>query len=71
MNSITKKSNIERLKAMHQLIRNIDNENAYMEWIVEGIPDEPSEDDFDFIASDEEEYNDCVNLFKEIIEEYL
>ena len=49
----------------------IDDEEAYMKWIIEGVPDEPNEDDFKFIAENEEIYQDCVKLFKEIINEYL
>lgn len=58
---------VEQLKAMHELMRNANDEYIYMTWIVTGIPDEPSEEDFQDIALDDELYNECFDLFVELI----
>lgn len=65
MNYITK-YRIRKLKAMHEMMLNIDDEEYYMTWIYT-IPDEPSEEDFIDIASDEEEYKHVEELFKRLI----
>ena len=70
MNKVVVNSNIERLKAMHNLVREIDDERAYMTWIALAVPDEPDESTFRFIAEDKEMYNDCVSVFKDIINSY-
>ena len=38
-----------------------------MSWIVAGVPDEPSEEDFNDIAMDEEMYNECFDEFIDLI----
>jgi len=57
---------IEQLKLMHELIRSIDDETFYFEWI-ETFPDEPSEDDFVYIANDYANFMFVCNEFKRII----
>lgn len=39
-------------------------DEAYVYWIEEGIPDEASEDDLDFIAENVEIYNEVCVAFK-------
>jgi len=58
---------MEQLKAMHELMRNANDETVYMTWIYL-MPDEPSEEDFKDIAMDDEQYNDCFDLFVELIQ---
>ena len=60
---------VEQLKAMHELMRNANDEDIYMTCIVAGVPDEPSEEDFEYIAMDNEAYNECFDLFIEIIKD--
>lgn len=60
------KYRIEKLKAMHNLILNIDDEDYYMTWICT-VPDCPSEYDFEDIAEDIEMYNEVEELFKKLI----
>ena len=57
---------ISKLKAMHEMILNINNENYYMTWIYT-VPDEPTEEDFEAIAEDIDEYNEVEALFKRLI----
>lgn len=57
---------VNQLKAMHELMLNANDEEIYMTWIYT-IPDEPSEQDFIEIASDEKEYNEVFDLFLRLI----
>ena len=57
------------LKAMHDYIRFIDDERAYMTWIYE-VPDCPSDEDFRDIAEDQEMWEDVCELFSNLIKEY-
>ena len=57
---------VNQLKAMHELILNANDEEIYMTWIYT-VPDEPSEQDFIEIASDEKEYNEVFDLFLRLI----
>ena len=65
MNMMTK-YRIRKLKAMHEMVLNIDDENYYTTWIYT-VPDEPSEYDFEDIAEDVEFYNEVEELFKRLI----
>ena len=66
MKDSTIRNNVERLKSMHTVIRFCNDEDAYCSWI-SLIPDEPDEDDFEFIAGDEEEMKDACSLFRRLI----
>lgn len=57
---------IEQLKAMHELMRNANDEEIYMAWIYI-VPDEPSDEDFEYIALDDELYNECFDEFIRLI----
>lgn len=65
MTMITK-YRIRKLRAMHEMVLNIDDENYYMTWIYT-VPDEPSEEDFIDIAEDIDMYNEVEELFKKLI----
>lgn len=67
MNKYVKRSRIAQLKAMHQLMVYANNENIYMSWITTGVPDEPMEEDFEWIAEDDQAYNECFDLFVKLI----
>lgn len=62
----TEKARIKQLKAMHELMLNANDEEIYMTWIYR-MPDCPTEEDFEDIAEDDEEYNACFNLFLKLI----
>lgn len=64
--SMITKYRIEKLKAMHEMILNINDESYYMTWIYI-VPDCPSEYDFEDIAEDVEMYNEVEALFKRLI----
>ena len=61
-----KESRINQLKAMHDLMLEASDEGIYMTWIYL-MPDCPSEEDFDSIAIDDEQYNECFDLFVKLI----
>jgi len=55
----------EIVKAMHEIIRCMNNEEAYMDWI-NTVPDEPSNDDFEYIAGNDELFAETCTAFKSI-----
>lgn len=56
----------EQLYHMHELMRYGNYEGIYNSWIYE-FPDSPTLNDFVEIALDEEQFNDCYNLFLRLI----
>ena len=67
MRDYVKETRITQLKAMHELMMSANDEELYMTWIILGVPDCPSEDDFEYIAEDNESYNECFDLFAGLI----
>lgn len=63
----TKDARIKQLKLMHELMRTANDEGIYETWIALGVPDEPQEDDFEFIAENSKEYNECFDLFAKLV----
>jgi hypothetical protein len=63
----TKQSEIERkielLKDMHDYIIDMGDEDIYDRWIEEGVPDEPDEEIFEFIASNDDDWCEVCELF--------
>ena len=57
---------ITMLKGMHELVRHMNDEKYYMDWI-NIVPDCPQEEDFWFIAHDEELFAAVLRLFVAII----
>ena len=62
----TRDSRIAQLKAMHELMIQANDESIYMSWIYL-MPDCPSEEDFESIAIDDEQYNECFDKFVRLI----
>ena len=65
--SWTFEARVAQLKAMHELMRNANDEEIYMSWIVMGVPDEPDAEDFEYIAMNDELYNDSFDTFIRLI----
>ena len=61
---------IKELKAMHETMLHLNNDGAYFDWIVLGVPDEPNEDDFESIAESDEEFKDCTKWFLKVLANY-
>jgi hypothetical protein len=62
----TRDARIKQLKAMHELMCLANDEGIYMSWIYL-MPDCPSEEDFESIAIDDEQYCECCDLFIKLI----
>ena len=60
---------LNNIKLMHNVMTSMNNENAYYSWIYV-CPDEASEDDFIYIASNEDEYKDCEDTFYRLFKKY-
>ena len=63
-------SDVTELKLMHEIMQSMNNEDAYYSWIMTGVPDGATEEDFIDIASDPDEFADCKNLFDSLFTEY-
>ena len=50
----------------HYIINEIGDEELIDQWLMGGLPDEYTEEDLDFIANDDDEWNDVVDLFSRI-----
>jgi len=61
--------NLELVKAMHTVIKAMNNEEAYCSWI-NTVPDEPSDDDFYFIAGNDDSMNEVCTDFWLIVRAY-
>ena len=57
------KCRIQLAKEMNQYILNLGDESIWLRWIAVGVPDEPSEDDYEFIAENDDEWVDLCKLF--------
>ena len=65
-----KQARVEILKAMHQYMMNVNDEDAYFHWTIIGVPDEPMEEDYESIADDENGWEDIVKYFATLIKDY-
>lgn len=74
MEHLTKEIKKERekvVRSMHTLILELNNEDAYEEWISVAVPDCPCDEDYEFIAEDEDCFVTTVNAFKRIWKTYI
>ena len=63
-----RETRIRQLKAMHELMCcTNDEEIYYSSWITTGVPDCPMEEDFEWIAEDDQAYDECFDLFVKLI----
>lgn len=69
----TKQSKIERkielLKDMHNYIIDMGDDFIYDIWIRDGVPDEPDDEIFEFIASNDDDWREVCELFGKLVEE--
>lgn len=69
----TKQSEIERkielLKDMHNYILDMGDDLVYDIWIRDGVPDEPDDEIFEFIASNDDDWREVCELFGKLVEE--
>ena len=55
---------INQLKIMDEFIHSVNDEELMEDWLSYGVPDEASEDDYRFIAENDDLYMDCARIFK-------
>ena len=60
---------VELLKGMHNYIIDIGDDFVYDIWIRDGVPDEPDDEIFEFIASNDDEWREICELFGKLVEE--
>ena len=60
------RTRVAKLKEMHKVMMNISNEDYYFDWITCGVPDEPDESDYEFIAETAERYNEVAAFFAKL-----
>ncbi len=63
-------SRIALLKAMDNAVRNMNDERAFDPWLMGGVPDGATEEDYEYIADNHEDYIGTVKLFANIIKNY-
>lgn len=64
------KLRINFLWDFHKYIIELGDEEIYLAWIEEGVPDEPDEDIMREIAEDDEQWVDTVKVFSRLTAEY-
>lgn len=57
------KTRVELLKGMNTYMLQLGNETLLGAWLLTGIPDCPDEEDFEFFATDDNEWNYICRLF--------
>lgn len=57
------------LKDMHNYIINMGDDDIYEAWIEEGVPDEPDDEIFEFIASNDDDWCEVCELFWKLAKE--
>lgn len=60
------KTRLSQIKMMHQMMLTANDENIYSTWVCE-VPDEPSQDDFEYIAGNDDAYNEVCDLFAVLV----
>lgn len=60
---------INLLKQMNQYIIDMGDEGIWMEWIEKGVPDKPSEGDYEWFAENNEEWKYICDVFGRLIKE--
>lgn len=54
---------------MNEYVKYMNDENAYMSWIML-VPDEATEEDLQDIAEDDEMFQEVVELFNRLVKKY-
>lgn len=65
------KRRAEIIKSMHNILMNMNHEDAYLDvWIVEGVPDGATDEDFEYFAADDKTFNELMDLFIDVFNTY-
>jgi hypothetical protein len=65
------KTRIDLAKQMNEFIINLGDEDIWDIWITEGIPDEPSMDDYEFFANSDKHWNELCELFGTLVKDEI
>lgn len=68
-NMMTLEERKQAVRDMDEAVRNFDDEENIEVWLMYGVPDhcdEIDEDDVEWFAEDEEEFNDLIKLYKRL-----
>ena len=57
------KIKIDILKQMHKYILEMGDEEIYEAWVMGYVPDQPQEDDYEFIATDDNFWTETCEAF--------
>ena len=57
------------LKDMHNYIIDMGDDDIYDIWIRDGIPDEPDDEIFEFIAKNDNDWREVCELFGKLVKE--
>ena len=60
---MNRQERINFIKALNTLIIGLGDEEQIEPWLMCGVPDQPDESDFEFIADNDESFDETVNLF--------
>ena len=69
MNKYLLKSRVELLTKLHSIMMNMNDEEAYMSWIMT-VPDEPTREDFEDIAKDDKFFHEVLTRFHALFGTY-
>ena len=67
MPGYTLDARMKQLECMHTMIQNANDEDIYMVWVANGIPDGADEVDLLYIALEDSAYKECFDLFVKLI----
>lgn len=70
MNLMKLNSRVQSMKAMHDVMQHLNNDEAYEVWLSIGFPDEPTMEELLRIANDSNLYNDILNHFMYVLRNY-
>ena len=54
---------VEFIKALNEIILGLGDEDLIEVWLTCGVPDQPDDEDFEFIANDQDSFDEVVNCF--------
>ena len=63
-------ADVAELKLMHEIMQSMNDEDAYYSWVMTGVPDGATEEDFIDIASNSDDFADCKDLFDKLFKRY-
>lgn len=65
------KSRIALVKEMDVIARSLNDEDLIDIWLMNGCPDESTDEDYVYIATNLEEFKDIVKLFSRLMNRYV